>query len=65
MPLGNDPAPLAAAITAALDRADTIRCHVNPFKDRIATLDDQADELHAILAGIAARGDEPSRVYQD
>jgi glycosyltransferase involved in cell wall biosynthesis len=54
VPLGNEPAPLAAAITAALDRADAIRCHVNPFKERIATLDDQADELHAILAGIAA-----------
>jgi glycosyltransferase involved in cell wall biosynthesis len=65
VPLGNDPAPLAAAITAALDRADTIRCHVNPFKDRIATLDDQADELHAILSGVGARGDEPSRVHQD
>jgi hypothetical protein len=32
-----------------------IRSHVNPFKDRIAMLDDQAAELHGILAGIAAR----------
>ncbi len=55
VPLGNDPAPLVAAIVAVLDRADMIRSHVNPFKDRIATLDDQAAELHAILAGVASR----------
>ena len=63
VPFGNDPAPLAAAITAILDRADAIRSHVNPFKDGIATPDDQADELHAILAGIAARGDEAARAH--
>jgi glycosyltransferase involved in cell wall biosynthesis len=55
VPLGNEPGPLFEAITAVLDRADMIRSHVNPFKDRIAMLDDQAAELHGILAGIATR----------
>lgn len=53
VPLGNDPAPLAAAIEATLDRAASIRTHVNPFKDVIATLEEQARELHAFLAEAA------------
>ncbi len=50
VPLGNDPEPLAAAIEDALARRDAIRAHVNPFKGEIATLEAQADELHAFLA---------------
>ena len=53
VPLGNDPSALAAAIEAALNRKDTIRAHVNPFKDGIATLAEQAGELHAFLAEAA------------
>jgi glycosyltransferase involved in cell wall biosynthesis len=64
VPLGDAPGPLVEAITAVLGRADTIRSHVNPFKGRITTFDDQADELHAILAGIAARA-SARRVAQD
>ena len=33
VPLGDEPGPLAKAITDVLDRADTIRSHVNPLKN--------------------------------
>ena len=66
VPLGNDPAALAAGIEDALRRKDAIRAHVNPFKDGIATLEEQAGELHAFLAEVAgeaakkkARGSAP------
>ena len=58
VPLGDEPGPLVKAITDALDSADTIRSHVNPFKDLIATLEDQAEELHDILAGIVVQQDD-------
>jgi O-antigen biosynthesis protein len=55
VPLGDEPGPLSKAITTVLDRTDMIRSHVNPFKHMIATLEDQAEELHDILASIAAQ----------
>ncbi len=49
IPMGNDPAPLAAAVTSILDRASMFDGFVNPYKRRLATLEDQAGELHDIL----------------
>ncbi len=55
VPLGNEPGPLADAISSVLDRGEAIRSHVNPFKNRLATLDEQANELHGILAEIVGK----------
>lgn len=54
VPLGNDPAPLAAAIGDALRRRDEIRAHVNELKEGIAKPGEQAAELRAVLAEAAA-----------
>lgn len=53
IPLVNDKRPLQAAIEALLARPDRLRGHVNHYKDRIASYDDQAEELHGMLRSIA------------
>lgn len=53
IPLGNDPAPLAAAIADAIAQRDALRAHVNPFKSTLATMEAQADELHRFLSEVA------------
>ncbi len=54
IPLGNDPLPLAAAITDALVRTDEIRAHENRTLHRIPTPEAQAAELHEFLSDAAS-----------
>ena len=56
IPMGDDPAPLVAAVTEMLDRASMFDSFVNPHKHRIATLENQARELHDILKEAAFAG---------
>ena len=50
IPMGNDPGPLTAAVTDLLERSAMFDSFDNRFKSQVATLDDQAIELRAILA---------------
>ena len=62
VPMTDDPDPLADAIRAALDDPAAIRARRNPHRAGIATLDDQARELHAMLREVVnppASGAEP------
>jgi glycosyltransferase involved in cell wall biosynthesis len=55
VPMGNDSAPLRRAVEALLDRSPTFANYVNPYKDRIATLDEQARELRDLLEAASVR----------
>ena len=54
IPLDADPKPLAAAVTALLDRPDRLDGYRNPHKERIVTYEAQAEALHAVLSEVAA-----------
>jgi O-antigen biosynthesis protein len=60
IPITSDHGPLREAIRALLDNPDRLRAHVNPHKDRIATYEQQADELHGYLLEAAASGRSPA-----
>ena len=53
--MDNNPRKLADAVEALLDEAEELDRYVNPFKAQLATLDDQARELHALLAEASGR----------
>ena len=56
IPMGNDPAPLREAVVCLLDRAAMFDAgYVNPHKAELATLDDQARALHALLVDASGR----------
>lgn len=54
IPMGPDHAPLREAIAALLADPARLDRHENPHRDRIATFDNQAAELHAVLRSVAA-----------
>ena len=53
IPMDGDPAPLRAAIADLLARPERLASYRNPYKDRIANFDDQAEQMWQLLAGIA------------
>ena len=53
IPMGKDPGPLARAVERLLDQAPRLDGYANPFKAGLATLPDQAAELHALLSATA------------
>ena len=55
IPLGDDGTALNAAVERALDRVAALKSHVNPYKSKIADHEQQAEELHGLLAS-ASRG---------
>ena len=55
IPMGNDPRPLARAIAGLIAHKDEVRAARNPYAARIATLDEQAEELHGFLLEACAK----------
>ena len=53
IPLRNDHRPLLAAVEALLDAPARLATHANPHKHLLASYEDQANELHAMLASVA------------
>ncbi len=49
IPMRNDARPLANAIAGLIAQREEVRKARNPYASRIATLDEQADELHGFL----------------
>ncbi len=60
IPIGEDEAPLRAAIAALLAHPGRLSGYVNPHKDRIVTFDDQTEALAGMLKA-AAQPAEASR----
>ena len=54
IPLTSDPAPLQRAVEALLAHPERLRGHVNHYKDRLRSYDQQADELHRFLTEVTA-----------
>ncbi len=54
IPLGGDTQPLQDAVEALLRDRSKLSNFKNPHKDMIRTYDEQAEELHRFLSGIAA-----------
>ena len=54
IPLGGDAQPLQDAVEALLRDRSKLSNFKNPHKDMIRTYDEQAEELHRFLSGIAA-----------
>ena len=57
IPMRNDPRPLANAIDGLLAHSEDVRAARNPYAARIATLDEQADELHGFLIEALAQAE--------
>ena len=57
IPMGNDPAGLADAVAGLLAEPGWLEGYINPFKAGLATLDRQAEALHAILSEVSGTGD--------
>ena len=56
IPMGNDPSPLAAAVAELLNASEMFENYVNPYKNQIASLDDQARELLGVLVQASGGG---------
>ena len=54
--MGNDPSPLAAAVAELLNASEMFENYVNPYKNQIASLDDQARELLGVLVQASGGG---------
>ena len=55
IPISNDSAYLRKSIEKIVENRDFLRDYSNPYKDRIRTFDEQADELLAYLKSLIRR----------